>query len=246
MRSHGPGHHSSMDDTLAAIAASRAGATGPTGPSGGPVGPTGSTGPTGATGATGATGVGTTGATGATGVTGPSGGPIGPTGPTGATGPSGGPAGPAGPTGATGATGGLLAFAMFYGTSPADYGSTIALGAAVPFPHAGPTSGAGITAASSSSFTLAAAGTYKVTWNASINEAGQLQLALGGVPVANTCVGRATGINQIVGCTVITTGTPNQVLSVINPAGNSTALTVTPNAGGTVASSATLVIERLA
>ena len=245
MRSHGPGHHSSMDDTLAAIAASRAGATGPTGPSGGPVGPTGSTGPTGATGATGATGVGTTGATGATGVTGPSGGPIGPTGPTGATGPSGGPAGPAGPTGATGATGGLLAFAMFYGTSPADYGSTIALGAAVPFPHAGPTSGAGITAASSSSFTLAAAGTYKVTFVVPVNESGQLQLAVNGTPAATAVFGRSAINDQIVGQALITTVGINAVLTVINPAGNASALTVTPTAGGSVAASANLIIERL-
>ena len=104
----------------------------------------------------------------------------------------------------------------------------------------------GIFSLSASAFQLAAAGTYEVAWQASIAEAGQLQLAIGGVGLPDTVVGRATGTNQLSGHTLITTVVANSVLSVINPAGNATALTLTPTSGGTHAVSATLMIKRLA
>jgi hypothetical protein len=76
----------------------------------------------------------------------------------------------------------------------------------------------------------------------------QLQVSLTppGGPQLYTTVGRSTGTSQIVGNTVITTTVINTVLSIINPALDSTALTVTPNAGGASAVSASLVITRLA
>ncbi len=61
----------------------------------------------------------------------------------------------------------------------------------------------------------------------------------------NTLVGRATGTSQIVGHTMINTILPNSLLSIINPSGNSTALTVTTIAGGTHAVTANLVITRI-
>jgi hypothetical protein len=51
--------------------------------------------------------------------------------------------------------------------------------------------------------------------------------------VANSVVGRATGTSQIVGMSLLTTTIVNSVLEVINPPGNSPALTITPVAGGT-------------
>jgi len=63
--------------------------------------------------------------------------------------------------------------------------------------------------------------------------------------LAYTVVGRATGTSQLVGTTLITTTKTNSILTVRNPAGNSTALTITPQAGGTRAVSASLVITRL-
>jgi hypothetical protein len=130
---------------------------------------------------------------------------------------------------------------------PSDNPGTIAVGSAILLPQNGSSSGGAVIRLSSSQFTLVAAGSYQIDWVASITEAGQLQLAIGGVGLPNTVVGRATAATQIVGSTVITTGA-GAVLSVINPVGNASALTVSPNAGGALANpvSASLTIQRLA
>ncbi|MEY2536609.1 MAG: collagen type alpha [Verrucomicrobiota bacterium] len=207
------------------------GRTGPTGPTG-PAGATGATGPTGATGATGATGV--TGATGATGVTGT-------TGSTGATGVTG-DTGATGPTGATGAAG-IVDYADFFALMPPDNAATIAVDTAVQFPQDGPSSGV-ITRLDASSFLLPNIGTYLVQFQVSVSEAGQLILRLNGSAIANSVVGRATGTSQITGVSLVNTNVTNSVLEVVNPAGNSSALTITPVAGGTQSVSAHLVITQ--
>ena len=233
------------------------GPTGATGASGdiGPIGPTGATGatgdigPIGPTGATGATGdIGPVGPTGATGATGDIG-PIGPTGATGATGDTG-PIGPTGATGATGetgatGTGGVLNFADFYALMPSDNSDTVAPGTDVDFPQDGPNSGSGIARAGASSFTLAEIGTYQVFFQVSVSEAGQLILTLNGADLAYTVSGRATGTSQIVGMAIVETTVINSTLTVQNPSGNSTALTITPAAGGTRPVSAHLVIIQI-
>jgi len=237
------------------------GVTGPTGPFGGPTGPTGLAGPTGPTGRVGATGP-SGGPTGPPGPTGPSGGPTGPPGPpgiVGPTGPSGGPTGPTGltgatgvtgPTGANGSSGGVLAAADFFATQPATPVQTVPVGTAVPFPFDGPSVGSGIARTTATQFNLTAIGTYQVLFQVSVDEPGQLIITLdtgsGDVDQINTVVGRATGTTQIVGMCLITTSVTNTVLSIKNPSGNSTALTMTPLAGGTRAATAHLVITRLA
>jgi hypothetical protein len=70
-----------------------------------------------------------------------------------------------------------------------------------------------------------------------------LILTLNGVDLAYTVVGRATGTSQITGTVLVQTTVVNSVVTVRNPAGNSTALTITPLAGGTRPVSATLLIE---
>ena len=243
------------------------GATGPTGPTGprgatgatGPIGPTGATGadgatgPTGATGATGANGVtgptgprGATGANGATGATGPIG-ATGATGADGATGPTGatGEVGPTGPTGVTGPTG-ILSYADFFALMPPDNTATVAPGTDVSFPQDGPNSGTTISRITASSFNLAAIGTYQILFQVSIDEAGQLILTLNTADLAYTVVGRATGTSQIIGMAIVSTTVINSVLTVRNPSGNSTALTITPLAGGTRPVSAHLVITQIA
>lgn len=149
-----------------------------------------------------------------------------------------GPAGPPGPPG------GLLDFADFFALMPPDNAATVAPGTAVSFPHQIITSG-GITRITASTFNLAAVGVYKVTFQVSVDESGQLILTLNGGEVLNSVVGRATGTSQIVGVSLIQTSTPNTVLEVRNPAGNATALTLTPFAGGTRPVSAHLLVERL-
>jgi hypothetical protein len=113
------------------------------------------------------------------------------------------------------------------------------------FPNVGPAAvGTGITRTSAGNYQLAVVGTYEVSWQISITEPGQLELSLNGTPVPNSTVGRATGTNQIIGNTVVTTTSINTALSVTNPGGS--AITPTPDAGGATAVSATLVIKRLA
>lgn len=246
------------------------GPTGPTGPQGeiGPTGPQGATGPQGIQGLQGIQGeIGPTGPAGATGPTGPTGpqgiqgvqgitGDIGPTGPqgiqgiagsTGPTGPQGIPGnnGATGPTGPQGAAGGILNYADFYALMPPDNAATVAPGTDVSFPQDGPNSNTGITRTSDSSFSLGEIGTYHILFQVSVSEAGQLELTLNGSALPYTVVGRATGTSQIVGIAIVTTTSINSIITVRNPADNSTALTITPLAGGTESVSAHLTILQI-
>ncbi|WP_411953840.1 collagen-like protein [Alkalibacillus sp. S2W] len=182
-------------------------------------------------------------------------GPEGPPGPQGATGPEGpqgetGPEGPQGPQGETGETGpagpagGVLSFADFYALMPPDNAATVAPATDVSFPQDGPTSGTDILRVNDTTFNLAEIGIYQVLFQASIAEAGQLILTLNGADLAYTVVGRATGTSQIVGTALVETSVIDSLLTVRNPAGNATALTLTPLAGGTRPVSAHLVITR--
>ena len=139
--------------------------------------------------------------------------------------------------------GGLTAYAHFFLLSPPDALATVAPGTDVPFPQDGP--GSGITRSSATTFTLPSIGVYEVTWQVSISEAGQLILTLNGADLAYTVVGRATGTSQITGDVLIQTTVINSVLTVRNPAGEGTALTVTPLAGGVRPVSGSLVIKQI-
>lgn len=164
-------------------------------------------------------------------------------------------AGPPGAPGVAGAAGtpgipgipgapGILDFSDFFALMPGDNGATIAADTAILFPQNGSTNGV-ITRLNDSMFLLPTIGTYLVQFQASVTEAGQLMLRLNGDLVANSVVGRATGTSQIVGLSLITTTTPNSIIEVINPPGNSPALTMTVSAGGTQPVSAHLVIIRI-
>lgn len=169
----------------------------------------------------------------------------------GVAGPAGAPgiAGAAGSQGVQGVPGipgapGILDFSDFFALMPGDNAATVAADTAVLFPQNGSSSGV-ITRLNSSMFLLPTIGTYLVQFQVSATEAGQLMLRLNSLPVANSVVGRATGTTQIVGLSLITTTTPDSILEVINPPGNSPALTITPVAGGTHPVSAHLVIIRI-
>lgn len=198
------------------------GPQGPIGPQG-PAGPTGATGPQGPIGATGAIG------------------PQGPIGPTGATGPQ----GPIGPQGIPGTPGGILNYADFYALMPPDNAATVGAGEDVSFPQNGPIGGLGISRLSATAFNLANIGTYQVLFQVSVTEPGQLIITLNGADLAYTVVGRATGTTQIVGMALVSTTTANSILTVRNPAGNTPALTITPNAGGARTVSAHLIITQI-
>ncbi len=139
----------------------------------------------------------------------------------------------------------VLSFADFYALMPPDNSASVAAGTAIAFPNAGPTSATSITATSSTQFQLSDVGTYMVSWQVSVNEAGQLVLEINGTEDLATVVGRATGTSQIVGNRLITTVTSNSILRVVNPLGSPTVLTITTTAGGARPVSASLVIMRL-
>jgi hypothetical protein len=205
-------------------------------------------GPRGAHGATGAAGPsGPAGARGPQGETGPAG-PQGARGADGTPGPQGDPGrtGPQGDPGQIGRTGpaGTSEFAEFFALMPPDNAATVAPGTDVDFPQDGPSSGT-ITRTGPASFNLAEIGTYRVAFNVSVSEAGQLILTLNGADLAYTVTGRATGTSQITGESLVQTTSVNSILTVRNPAGNSTALTITPLAGGTRPVSASLIVEQL-
>ncbi|MEO6159077.1 MAG: hypothetical protein ABIQ39_15785, partial [Ilumatobacteraceae bacterium] len=93
---------------------------------------------------------------------------IGPAGATGATGA----AGATGATGATGAAGGLLAAASAYNSG--GLLSVVPLGTAVDFPTPGDGFGSNIVRTNSTTYTLAATGTYQITYNISSADVGLL------------------------------------------------------------------------
>ena len=76
-------------------------------------------------------------------------------------------------------------------------------------------------------------------------EAGQLLLTLNGTDLEYTVSGRATGTDQIIGIALVETTEINSVLTVRNPSGNASALTITPLAGGTRSVSVHLVITQI-
>jgi hypothetical protein len=145
--------------------------------------------------------------------------------------------GPAGPAGTS-------EYAQFFALMPPDNAATVAPGTAVAFPQDGPTSGT-IVRSSATTFLLPGIGTYRVAFSVPVDEAGQLQLTLNSNPLAYTVYGRATGTGPIAGEALVTTTSINSVLAVANPAPNSTALTITPLAGGTQPAVASLVIQQL-
>lgn len=128
---------------------------------------------------------------------------------------------------------------------PGDNADTVAPGADVDFPQDGPSSGTSITRINASSFNLLDIGTYQIFFQVSVTEAAQLELTLNGAPIVYSVVGRATGTDQIVGLTLVATTTINSILTVRNPASNATAITITPNTGGTEAVSAHIVITQI-
>ncbi len=164
-------------------------------------------------------------------------------------GPQGNP-GAQGIPGPQGPSGGALDFADFYALMPSDNAATVAVGGNVDFPQDGPSSGTGLIARIGvDTFNLANIGCYQVLFQVSISEAGQLVITLdsgsGAIELPYTVVGRATGSSQIVGMALVQTSVVNSILTISNPSSNSTALTITPIAGGTEAVSAHLIITRI-
>ncbi|MEO6949465.1 MAG: hypothetical protein ABI123_07545 [Ginsengibacter sp.] len=140
---------------------------------------------------------------------------------------------------------GVSSFAQFYALMPGDNAGTVPTGGHVEFPQNGPSGGTDITRLNAGSFNLVSIGTYSINWQVSVDEPGQLVVALNGDELPFTVVGRYSGSSQIVGTTFITTSVMNSVLTINNPIGNIIALNITPMAGGIKPVSASLIITRL-
>jgi hypothetical protein len=128
---------------------------------------------------------------------------------------------------------------------PGDNAATIGVGTDIDFPQDGPTNGLDIIRTSSNQFTLVSIGIYSILFQASIDEAAQLVVSLNNIELDYTTVGRATGTSQLVGICSIETFAQNSILTIRNPASNTTALTLTPFAGGSKSVSANLSITRI-
>jgi hypothetical protein len=129
---------------------------------------------------------------------------------------------------------------------PPDNAATVAAGADVEFPQNGVIANTNIGRLNNSTFLLSATGTYLVTFNVPVTEAGQLLLTLNGAELPYTVFGSTTGTSNITGAVIINNATANSTLTVRNPAANAGALTITPTAGGTLPTSAHLTIIQLA
>lgn len=144
--------------------------------------------------------------------------------------------------------GGYGPVASFYGetagtgnTGGTDYAATVAVYTVpgtgrLPFPRNGVSVPLvnGITRIDASSFQLATVGTYEVSWSVQTTEVGQWQIELNGVALPNTVLvdqNPTAGGHPVSGTFLITTASANSVLAIINPIGNSTALTITPADG---------------
>jgi hypothetical protein len=128
---------------------------------------------------------------------------------------------------------------------PGDNSVTVAPGTSISFPGDGVTNSI-ITRVNDMQFNLPNIGVYEIYFQVSITEPGQLCVVLNGVEDPTTIVGRATGTSQLVGFSLIKTTIINSVLSINNPIGETTALTITPIAGGTNPVSANLIIKQIA
>jgi hypothetical protein len=157
---------------------------------------------------------------------------------------------------------GAIDFAGFYGLTAGtgnptstDYAGTIAVRTAagtgaVPFPRLGPTAvGSGITPLSATQFQIAVPGIYNVAWRVHTTEPGQLELCLNDTLLFETCMGNmnpTAGGHEIAGNVNIETTLADSILELVNPNGNSPALTITPADGSsTHANAQTLVITRI-
>ena len=142
----------------------------------------------------------------------------------------------------------MPAYAEFYALMPPDNPATVGAGIPVEFPRDGPSSGV-IARNSASEFVIPSVGTYRVTFSVSVNEPGQLAIAVdsgsGMVELPYTAYGRATGTSLITGEAFVTTSAVNSAIEIRNPTGNTPALTITPRAGGTHAAVASILIQQL-
>jgi hypothetical protein len=136
-------------------------------------------------------------------------------------------------------------FSDFYGLMPFDNPTSIAPNSSIAFPRDGVNSGGGILRISPYEFLLPNIGIYEITFHVSVTEPCQIVIALNATEILSSVVGRATGTSQLFGVSLVQTSIINSIISINNPAGETTAITITPFAGGVLPVSARLIIKQL-
>lgn len=137
-----------------------------------------------------------------------------------------------------------VSFLDAYAVMPPDNGTTVAVGSDVSFNRIAATSASDIVPLTASSFTLGPIGVYQIMFNVGFDGSGQLILTVNNVPQAQTVVGKLT-TGYCSGSFIIATTVVNSVVTVRNPTGNPSALTISASLGGTKPASAHLMITRL-
>ena len=144
-------------------------------------------------------------------------------------------------------------------------GPSVASGSALNFPRASAPAVGGIvinnpgpSQSNNTEFILPSVGTYRVTWHISVDEPAQLSLwinsgpafpggmfgELGAASGAPANVGRSIGSSQLVGDVIFRNTVANSAIQIRNYASQS-AVSVTPQPGGTRAQAVSLIIQRL-
>lgn len=124
--------------------------------------------------------------------------------------------------------------------------NTVTIGGGTPvlFPLDGPTNNI-ITRINEGQFNLLNIEVYEVNFQISTDTPGQFVIVLNDIELDYTVVGRATGTCQIVGISLVQTYIINSILSINNPIGKITSISITPFAGGTRPVSAHLIIKQI-
>lgn len=129
-------------------------------------------------------------------------------------------------------------------------GQSIVGGTAIDFSTVGPAGGiTSIVRTGAGTYQLPAIGTYKVSWLLSVDEAAQTVISTSNLGAISESVASRAALNsQLSGSFVFTTAVVNDVLSVLNPAGNTPANFTLTAADGNLMQSpvAQLHIERIA
>ena len=138
-----------------------------------------------------------------------------------------------------------ISYADFYALMPTDNSGNIVAGADIAFPRTGSTSASDITLVTATTFKLGPIGTYKIECNVVISQPGQFVVTVNNVENAFTAAGGADlSGNHLSNSVIITTTVVDSIITIRNPVGNST-ITLAASAGGSLPTSAHLVITRL-
>lgn len=117
--------------------------------------------------------------------------------------------------------------ANFYNLIEKDSPIIISPGAAIEFTKDGVSNNTDIKRITSSTFNLTLVGIYEISFQITTNSIGQLVVVLNETEIPYAVFGNNIG-GQIIGSCIITTTSPNSIISINNIANNSSDITIMP------------------